>query len=157
MSSWFQKVKKYVWNEDKTPFHLTPKQMRKQQAHNELFFYAAFEGVLSAMLIFGILAQMYITGDTAYVPLLLYGLIITGVQYFLIKRKNTWAALLSSSPPLVISGILFTHGFHPNNTIVEKLLLGCFLACWLIYSFRIQAICRNFPGMSDNKIPAPSV
>ena len=149
MSSWFHRVKKYVWDEEKTPFHLLPVEMHKKQAHNELFIYAAIEGILTAILIFGILAQIFMGGKIAYVPLLLYSLMLMGALYVLVNRKPIWAALVSSSPPLVMFGLLFWFGFHPNNTSFDKLILGGFLVFWVIYSVRILDICRNYPEMAE--------
>ena len=46
MSSWFSFAKKYLWHEEKTPFHLSPSQMSKLQASNELKLFAIFEGII---------------------------------------------------------------------------------------------------------------
>ena len=52
MSSWFSFAKKYLWHEEKTPFHLPPSQLTKLQASNELKLFAIFEGILAGMMVF---------------------------------------------------------------------------------------------------------
>ena len=51
MSSWFAFAKKYLWHEEKTPFHLSPSEMSKLQASNELKLFAIFEGIIAGMMV----------------------------------------------------------------------------------------------------------
>jgi hypothetical protein len=153
MSSWFYGVKKYIWHEEKTPFHLSPSKMNKKQAHNELFIFASFEGVIALMLVYGILNHFNKTGDSSYIPAIVYCLMLLGTLYFLIKHKPFWAGCFCLTPPLVVLGLLFFLGFHPNNGSFEKMLLGAFLAFWFFYSVRIFDICRNFSKLPESQLP----
>ncbi len=150
-SSWFQSVKKYVWNEDSTPYHLPPEQMRREQAHKEVFFYAVFVGTLTGLVSLGALTQIYSAQQTNYLPVLGYGCTLMIALYQLATRKLSWAALYSASPPLVVFGVFFLYGFHPNNTYLDKVLLSSFLAFWLLYAHRLFNICRRYPNMKVGK------
>ena len=72
MSSWFSFAKKYLWHEEKTPFHLSPSQMSKLQASNELKLFAIFEGIIAGMMVFGIYSYFHATGETNLFPGLIY-------------------------------------------------------------------------------------
>ena len=150
MSSWFYRVKKYIWHEEKTPFHLSTFEMSKKQAHSEVFLFASFEGVLASLFICGFLNQIIRTGQPNYVPGLGYCIILMGALYFLVKHKLIWAGLFSLTPPIVIFGTLLWLGFHPNNGFIEKILIGGFLIFWIFYAKRIFEITRNY-HLLDNK------
>ena len=150
MSSWFYKVKKYVWHEEKTPFHLAPFELNRKQAHNELFLFASIEGVLASLFIYGFLTQIVRSGEIDYLPGLGYCLMLVGALYFLVKHKLIWAGLFSLTPPIVIFGTLLWLGFHPNNGFIEKILIGGFLIFWFFYAKRIFEITRNY-HLLDNK------
>ena len=87
MSSWFYGVKRYIWHEEKTPFHLSPSEMNKKQAHNELFLFASFEGVISLMLVYGLLTHFNKTGDSNYIPAVIYCLSLMSALYYLVKQN----------------------------------------------------------------------
>ena len=150
MSSWFYKVKKYVWHEEKTPFHLAPFELNRKQAHNELLLFASIEGVLASLFIYGFLTQIVRSGEIDYLPGLGYCLMLVGALYFLVKHKLIWAGLFSLTPPIVIFGTLLWLGFHPNNGFIEKILIGGFLIFWIFYAKRIFEITRNY-HLLDNK------
>tara|TARA_A100001015_G_scaffold258183_1_gene301289 strand:- start:650 stop:886 length:237 start_codon:yes stop_codon:yes gene_type:complete len=76
MSSWFSFAKKYLWHEDKTPFHLSPSQMSKLQASNELKLFAIFEGIIAGMMVFGIYSHFQLTGETSLFPGLIFCLFL---------------------------------------------------------------------------------
>jgi hypothetical protein len=148
-SWWFQFVRKYVWNDERTPYHVSPEQMRKTQAHNEVFFYVVFEGTLVGLVTLGALIQVYTTHETEYLPVLGYGCFLLVALYFLVSRKSPWAVLYSASLPVLVFGVFFLYDFHPNNMYLDKLLLSGFLVCWLIYTTRLFKICRKYPDMED--------
>lgn len=152
MSSWFYGVKRYIWHEEKTPFHLSPSEMNKKQAHNELFLFASFEGVIALMLVYGLLTHFNKTGDSSYIPAVVYCLSLMGALYYLVKQKSFWTGCFCLTPPLVVFGILIFLGFHPNNGSIEKMMLGAFLVFWFFYSIRIFEICRNYPKLNDSQI-----
>lgn len=148
-SSWFQFVKKYVWDEDSTPYYLAPTQMHRRQAHKEVCFYAIFVGTFVGMVTTGALVQVYTTQETTYLPVLGYGLSLLAALYWLATQKHPWAVLYSASLPMAIFAVFFLYGFHPNNTYLEKVLLSGFLAFWLIYAHRLLNICRIYPDMEE--------
>ena len=158
MSSWFSFAKKYLWHEEKTPFHLSPSQMSKLQACNELKLFAIFEGIIAGMMVFGIYSHFHLTGETNLFPGLIYCLFQLLALFILVKHKHFIAGIFCVSPPLVIFGMILWFGFHPNNGSFEKIILSAFLAFWFFYSIRIFEISRCFQSLkneSASSSPSP--
>ena len=158
MSNWFSFAKKYLWHEEKTPFHLSPSQMSKLQASNELKLFAIFEGIITGMMVFGIYSHFHLTGETNLFPGLIYCLFLLFAIFILVKHKHSIAGIFCVSPPLVIFGMILWFGFHPNNGSFEKIILSAFLAFWFFYSIRIFEISRCFQSLkneSASSSPSP--
>jgi len=49
-SDWEKLVKRYVWNDERTPYFTRVANLSRRQAHYELFGYALFAGILSGVL-----------------------------------------------------------------------------------------------------------
>ena len=152
MSSWFAFAKKYLWHEEKTPFHLSPSQMSKFQASNELKLFAILEGTIAGMMVFGIYSHFQVTGETSLFPYLIYCLFLLFALFLLVKHKHFFAGIFCVTPPLVIFGMILFFGFHPNNGSFEKIILITFLAFWFFYSIRIIEISRCFQSLKDESV-----
>ena len=152
MSSWFAFAKKYLWHEEKTPFHLSPSQMSKFQASNELKLFAILEGTIAGMMVFGIYSHFQVTGETSLIPYLIYCLFLLFALFLLVKHKHFFAGIFCVTPPLVIFGMILLFGFHPNNGSFEKIILITFLAFWLFYSIRIIEISKCFQSLKDESV-----
>ena len=149
MSSWFSFAKKYLWHEEKTPFHLPPSKLTKLQASNELKLFAIFEGIIAGMMVFGIYSHFHATGETNLFPGLIYCLFLLFALFLLVKHKHFIAGIFCVTPPLVIFGMILWFGFHPNNGSFEKIILSAFLAFWFFYSIRIFEISRCFQSLKE--------
>ena len=149
MSSWFSFAKKYLWHEEKTPFHISPSQMSKLQASNELKLFAIIEGIIAGMMVFGIYSHFQHTGETSLFPALIYCLFLIVALFLMVQYKHFFAGIFCITPPLVIFGMILCFGFHPNNGFFEKIILSVFLAFWFFYSIRIIEISRCFQSLRD--------
>ena len=156
MSGWFSFAKKYLWHEEKTPFHLSPKDMSRLQAHNEILLFSIFEGVIASMIILGSYLHVFKTGDSSFYPILIYSFSLLIAIFILNKHKNLLAACFCLTPPLIVFGILTVFGFHPNNGIFEKTIISVFIIFWFFYTIRIFEICRNFNDLKSESVSSSS-
>ena len=102
MSSWFSFAKKYLWHEEKTPFHLSPSQMSKLQASNELKLFAIFEGIIAGMMVFGIYSHFQLTGETSLFPGLIYCLfLLCALPLFQLWPRGTTLYFYCSADSLI--------------------------------------------------------
>ena len=69
-SEWEKLVKRYVWNDERTPYFTRVANLSRRQAHYELFGYALLVGVFGGVLAFGFI------GIFIGPPLLAVGLIL---------------------------------------------------------------------------------
>ena len=146
-SSWFNFVKKYIWDNESTPYHIPPQRLSREQANKEVYFYSMFEGTLVGIVLISMMAHTYLTQDTSNLLYLGYGVSLLISLFYLVRNKQIWFAIYSSSLPLIILIIFNFKGFHPENTGLDKLLLSGFLTLWLIYCYRLFNICKFYKNL----------
>ena len=156
MSNWEKWTKKYVWDDEKTPFFISIEKLTKLQAKKELFLYLLFVGTP-----FGLIGFMSLAGITrgehlGYLFLLIYSVTIMISLYFLSATKSSYAAFYSATAPLVLFLFLLIDGFPPKLDEVGQSALLVFLLLWLRYAMRIIRICRRFPNMREGVATPPT-
>lgn len=152
---WHDYLKKYVWDEDKTPFLVAVDRLYRNQANNEIFLYALFLSIPAALLAAAAAAYSLRHG----VQLLalaagVYGAMVCAAAAWLHLRKSRFAALYGSSVPLVLLAYLLWQGFHPRLGALDQIVLVVVLLLWLRYTVRIHAIVRRYASMPER--PRPS-
>ena len=55
-SSWFNFVKKYIWDNESTPYHIH--QRLSEQANKEVYFYSMFEGTLVGIVLISMMLTL---------------------------------------------------------------------------------------------------
>ena len=156
MSNWEKWTKKYVWDDEKTPFFISIEKLTKLQAKKELFLYLLFVGTP-----FGLIGFMSLAGITrgehlGYLFLLIYSVTIMISLYFISATKSSYAAFYSATAPLVLFLFLLIDGFPPKLHEVGQSALLVFLLLWLRYAMRIIRICRRFPKMREGAATPPT-
>ena len=120
---------------------------------DELGFNEQFFSILSLLasiltlvgiVLISMMAHTYLTQDTSNLLYLGYGVSLLISLFYLVRNKQIWFAIYSSSLPLIILIIFNFKGFHPENTGLDKLLLSGFLTLWLIYCYRLFNICKFY-------------
>ena len=156
MSNWEKWTKKYVWDDEKTPFFISIEKLTKLQAKKELFLYLLFVGTP-----FGLIGFMSLAGITrgehlGYLFLLIYSVTIMISLYFISVTKSSYAAFYSATAPLVLFLFLLIDGFPPKLHEVGQSALLVFLLLWLRYAMRSIRICRRFPNMREGVATPPT-
>src|SRR5688572_20925940 len=94
---WEKLVKRYVWNDERTPYFTRVANLSRRQAHYELFGYALFVGVLSAVISVALLQGEAPRGSAEGVSL--YAFTVCCAAILLGATHHPWAALWCSSAP----------------------------------------------------------
>ena len=140
-------LKRYVWDDEKTPYFTPAEKLNKRQAHYEAFAYAIFVSML-----FGVVALASLTGaggtEKASGPALLCFTMICAAVIFGFT-KHYYSALWLSSAPVATLAYFFIYGFKPSWGLIDQAVILGFVAIWVAYSFRIVAIGRRFEDMDD--------
>ena len=156
MSNWEKWTKKYVWDDDKTPFFISVEKLTKLQAKKELFLYLLFVGTPFGLIGFLSLAGMTRGEHLGYLLLLFYSVTIFISLYFIFGTKSSHAAFYSATAPLVLFFFLLFDRFPPKLHEVGQGALLVFLLLWFRYAMRIIRICKRFPNMREGVATPPT-
>ena len=147
-SEWEKLVKRYVWNDERTPYFTRVANLSRRQAHYELFGYALLVGVLGAVLSVASLAAEMPHADAAGVSL--YAFSVCCAAVLLGATRHPWAALWCAGAPLALLAYFAVFGFHPALESAEKVLLVAIVVAWLLYARRTVAVARAWQGLTGS-------
>ena len=136
---WEKLVKRYVWNDERTPYFTRVANLTRRQAHYELFAYSLLMGVLS-----GVIA---IAAPANWVSLYAFSVCCSAV--FLGMTRHSWAAIWCAFAPLAALAGFALEGFHPRLDLAEKVLLVVVALAGLAYSCRLVAVARAWPKLAE--------
>ena len=145
--SWDKFVKRYVWDDLKTPYFVRVATLNKVQAGYEIFSYSLFLAVLFAVISVTSLSDQAPQGRSEAVSI--YGFCVVCGAIVLATTKNSAAALVCASAPLAALLYFFLEGFPPGLGAVDKGVLVAVALALLFYSMRVVAIAKAYPNMPD--------
>jgi hypothetical protein len=148
---WDKAFKRYIIDDEKTPYFTAVARLTRRQARYELFAYCLLTGVLYAMVGLVSLAGGLPHGGAIGVPLYAFSLLLAAV--LLGATQHPHAAAYCATGP--VAGLLYCllYGFHPNIGAGDKVLIVVLLLLWARYNFRVLAIARGFPDMPERAAP----
>ena len=142
---WEKSFRKYVWDDQKTPYFTPVSRLTRHQADYEIHIYCLFVGIL-----FAVGAVVCITG-AGYAGRTpgsgIYAFSVVCAVILLGAGKHPYAALYCASAPFGVLLYLFIHGFHPNLGLIDHVLVFVVMALWARYSWRVIAISRAYADM----------
>lgn len=148
---WEKLFKRYILDDDKTPYFTSVARLTQRQARYELFAYCLLAGVLcffvGVVSLSGRLPHGNAIGVSMYAFTLVWAAILLGVI------RHPAAAAYCATAPVAALLYLLVFGFHPNIGTGDKVLIVVLLLLWLRYDFRILAIARGFPDMPERAGP----
>lgn len=150
---WYHYLKRYIWDESKTPFLIDVDRLNKGQADSEIFLYALFLAVPGALAGAAAVAHSLKDGLDALALVGLYGFSVVIAAGLLHARKRLAPALYTVSVPVLLIAGLILHGFHPNLAWIDQIVLIAVLLLWLRYTVRVAAIVKHYPDMPEKPTP----
>jgi hypothetical protein len=144
---WEKHFKKYVWDDDKTPYFTPVLELDRRQASNEIYVYALFIGTL-----FSVVALLANTGGLPHgrsFGVALYAFSVVCAAIVLGFTKHPVPAWYCGLSPLAALIYFFYFGFHPNSGAVDHVVILMLTGLWLRYSWRVVAIGRHFEDMPE--------
>lgn len=139
---WESLFKKYIWNEQTTPYLTAVPDLNQRQGKSEILSFSLFLGVF-----FGILSLIALGGgpDERSIGLGLYSFTVVCAAVILVIMKSYSAALYLSATPIAALVYLFVYGFSTERETIDTVIVTCILLVLLRYSLRIIAITRAYP------------
>jgi hypothetical protein len=144
--NWEKLFKRYIWDDDRTPYLVPASRMTRVQADHEMFAYTVFLAILSCAACLAALAHPG-TSEIAvlYAFSAIVGAVVLGVT------KHPYAAWYCGAAPVALLLYLLLHGFPASLAPIDHLVLIVFALLWLRYAWRIIGIARAYPDMPERK------
>ncbi len=144
---WYHYLKRYVWNERKTPYFIAVGKLDKGQADSETFLYALFFSLPGALVAAAALADIVQNGNFHSIWPGLYAVSVCVAAVLLRMLKTVTAAYYSITVPIALLAYLYFMGFHPKLGMIDQILLIAVLLLWIRYALRVAAIAKAYSGM----------
>jgi hypothetical protein len=140
--NWEKLFKRYIWDDDRTPYFVPAARMTRKQADHEIFAYTVFLGILFAVVCLAALADAG-TSDliVVYAFSAIVGTVVLGVT------KHLYAAWYCGAVPVAFLLYLLVYGFPAGLAPIDHFVLIAFGLIWLRYAYRVIGIARAYPGM----------
>jgi hypothetical protein len=142
--------RKYVWDEQRTPYLVPVARLTRRQAEYEILYYATLAGVLFGLIALASLSSRLPHGSASGVSL--YAFTQVCAALLLGVTRSAWAALYSATAPVAALLYFVLFGFHPSLGTADKALLLVAVILWLWYCTRLLAVARAYPTLPD---PSP--
>ncbi|HSG77835.1 MAG TPA: hypothetical protein VLA30_17090 [Burkholderiales bacterium] len=139
--------RKYVWDDERTPYLISVARLTRAQIEYELRFYAVITGVLFALVSLAALSQSLPHGDARIVSV--YAFTQVCAALLLGMTRSAWAAFYCASAPLAALLYFALFGFHPSLGAGDKTLLVAAVVLWVAYGGRLIAIARAYAGLAE--------
>jgi hypothetical protein len=145
--SWDKFVKRYVWDDNKTPYFVRVAKLTKVQAGYEIFSYSLFLAILFAVVSIVSLSDQAPQGRSEVVSI--YGFCVVCGAIVLGMTKSPAAAHVCASAPLAALLYFFIEGFPPGLGMIDKWVLVAAALGLLGYSMRVVTMAKAYPNMPD--------
>jgi uncharacterized membrane protein len=144
---WEKQFRKYVWDDDKTPYFTPVAKLNRRQASNEIYVFALFLGTL-----FCVVAVLANTGALPHgrsFAVALYAFSVVCAAIIIAFTKHPLAAWYCGFAPVAALIYFYLFGFHPNSGAVDHVVILVLVALWLRYSWRVITIGMRFEDMPE--------
>ena len=144
---WDKFFKKYLWDEEKTPYLTAVERLTRRQADYEVHFYAILLGVLFAVVAVAASTSRLPQGPSPGVAWYAFSVVCAAVIFAF--SKHYWAALYCAATPIAALAYVYLYGFHPKLGQFDHVVIVVVVLLWLRYSWRVVAIGRHYPDLAD--------
>jgi hypothetical protein len=152
MVEWEKLFKRYVLDDEKTPYFTAVARLNRRQARYELFAYCLLTGVLYFMVGIVSLSNDLPHGGALGVSLYAFSLLLATVLLGLLQHPH--AAAYCATGPVAALVYFVQFGFHPNVGTGDMVLIVILVLLWLRYNLRVLAIARGFRDMPEPGTPS---
>jgi hypothetical protein len=139
--SWEKYFKRYIWDDERTPYLVPVGRLSRSQADYEIFAYTVFLGILYALV--AIVALSPAAGGRSE-GIALYAFSVVCAAIVFAFMKGTAAGVWCAASSLVGAVIYLVTGFGGNLGWIDHALIVGFLVLWVRYSLRVWQIARGY-------------
>jgi hypothetical protein len=143
---WENFVKRYVWDDERTPYFVRVGKITRRQADYEIYAYTVFQGVLFGVLAIAALAGGLPQGRSEATALYGFTMVCSAIVFG--TTKHPWPALYCGAAPIAALLYFLVSGFPPRLGAIDRVVLIGFALIWLRYSIRIVGLAKAYPDLS---------
>ncbi len=144
--NWEKLFRKYIWDDQTTPYLVTYDKLNRRQANSEILVYCLFQGIFFAIVV---IASLRGGPDGRALGAALYGFSVVCAAALFGMLKSQPAALYLSATPLVALAYIFLYGLSSERAAIDTIFVTVVLLLLLRYSLRIVAIARIYPDLPE--------
>jgi hypothetical protein len=146
---WDNFLKRYVWDDETTPYFVRVAELTRRQTRSELFAYALFLGVLFAVTAVATLSSHAPGGRSTGMSLFSFAIVCGAV--LLTTTRHYWAAwaCTAAAPGTLIWIYLFAQ--HPKLSHIDDAVIIIFALLWMRYGLRVVNITRAYEYMPEGE------
>jgi FtsH-binding integral membrane protein len=141
---WPGLVRKYVWDEQRTPYLVRADRLTPGQARSELFVYAFLLAVLAAVV--ALVAAAGRAGAPGSPLATLYALTLLAGAVALGVTGHPAAAAYCATAPVAMGLGALAGVLRPDMAGGERVILMALSGCWLGYAARVVRIALRLSG-----------
>ena len=145
--NWYSFIRKYVWDENKTPYLVPVRRLSRTQAKNELFTFSVLLAAFFMVVGVAALLGQALHGKSPGVAFYAFTVFCSAVA--LGATRHALAALYCSTAPPAVLGYFFLYGFPPNLHTIDELLILALTLMLLRYSIRVVAIAKAYAVLPE--------
>jgi hypothetical protein len=153
MVIWEKYVRKYIWDDQSTPFLVKVKDLSQAQASKELFLFAIFLATPFSLLSAATGTMVVQNGQFIYVFATLYAVSIVMAAAITHHSKSRSTAIYCGTAPLALLGYFIVNGFPSKLHLLDHAIMITAILCFLRYTFRIVAIVSAYHDLKPNHEP----
>jgi hypothetical protein len=146
MMSWERFIKRYIWDDERTPYLVPVARLTRRQADYEVFAYTLFLGLLYSLVAIVALSPAA-GGRSELIAIYAFSVVCAALTFGILK--SPLAGLWCAASSLVGVVIYLLTGFGSGLAWIDHLLIIGFMLVWLRYSLRIQALSRTYETLPD--------
>lgn len=139
--------KRYVWDDDRTPYLISVSRLNRRQADYEVLTYTLFIGILFGIVTLASLSAGGPLGRSTGTALYGFTVVCAAVVFYL--TRNVIAAWYLGGTPIVGLAFILTGGFGGERERIDTIIVIAVLVLLALYSRRIIALARAWPGLPD--------
>lgn len=147
--NWEKFIKRYVWDDNKTPYFIGVDKLTKAQAHNELFVYSLFLTTLFAVVTLVSLRDIDTLGTFKSYAVTVYAASIFGCGILFGASKHFYTALYCVTAPAACFLNFTTGEFRQSAIGLDQFVIMVFSLLWLRYAVRVVAIAKSYHQLPE--------
>ncbi|MCZ6473421.1 MAG: hypothetical protein O6934_08265 [SAR324 cluster bacterium] len=146
---WPNFIKRYAWDEKRTPYLIRVPNLSKFQAKKEVFVYALFVGILFALITLTMMAGAKSGVNYKSLGIAFYAFSVFCGAVILGWHIHPSAALYVVGAPVAVFFYLLGDGMGLRLGSLDKVMLMLASMLWLRYSLRVLAIAKAYADMPE--------